>query len=85
MISSPTTWPLQGWEKLNHGMKGIVQMFVQHWQAWGIDHLSSLFQDLTICVVSKYFLMLSVPLCWCSFEPLINYLYCESLYICPFI
>ncbi|KAK4816063.1 hypothetical protein QYF61_011071 [Mycteria americana] len=27
-------------QKLKHGIKGIVQMPLKHWQAWGIDHLS---------------------------------------------
>ena len=27
-------------QKLKHAIKGIVQMPLKHWQAWGIDHLS---------------------------------------------
>ena len=27
-------------QKLKHVVKGIVQMPLKHWQAWGIDHLS---------------------------------------------
>ena len=42
----------------------------KHWQAWGITtSLGSLFQGLTTLWVMKYFLMSSLNLPWCCFEP----------------
>jgi len=29
-----------GLSKLKRGIKGILQMLLKHWQAWGINHLS---------------------------------------------
>jgi len=38
--SSPTARTIQGHQKLEHVIKGIVQMPLKHCQAWGIRHLS---------------------------------------------
>ena len=57
-------------QKLKHVIKRVVQMPLKHWQAWGIDHLSRPVPVLTTLSVKKCFLMSSLNLPWCSFEPL---------------
>jgi len=57
-------------QKLKHVVKGIVQMPLKRWQAWGIDHLSSKPVPSLDHPLSKEMLpTLQAEPPWCSFEP----------------